>query len=196
MHWTSVLLGNPGKQSRPSWGLRKLAIYPLDLLTRLRAASRGVNSLALLSGLELCMLPLPDRSPQVESTGVAPSCPGWADRRVEGTCCWGGVAWKHLLCMHPPLWRNLCLSANSQGRAPDWSLSSQWAGWYWVTWWPSLPSSKAGWSGSGKASWPAPSASAGSGSWVGLRAKTPHTQPPHSGSSLCLCFPLRLRLIS
>ena len=36
------------------------------------------------------MLPLPDRRPRVESTGVAPSCPGWADRRVEGICgSWG-----------------------------------------------------------------------------------------------------------
>ena len=44
--------------------------------SRLRAASQGINSLAFLSSLVLCMLPLPDRRPRVESTGVAPSCPG------------------------------------------------------------------------------------------------------------------------
>lgn len=122
--------GKPWKTVIPTGGLRKLPIYPLDLLLRLRAASRGINS-----GISVWPGAMHAPSARQTSSGGEHRCGSqlpWVSRQ-EGR---GGMVgrsaglWKHLLCRHPPLWRNLCLSANSQGRAPDWSLSSQWAGWY------------------------------------------------------------------
>lgn len=69
----SVLLGNPGKQKSSQPGAEEAAYYPLDLLLRLRAYTRGISSGISVWPGAMHAPSARQRRPQVVSTGVAPS---------------------------------------------------------------------------------------------------------------------------